>query len=618
MDAGQAFAGPFILQRRPICQLDKGNTMSQHSHPNKNAQIQSLEQLLLMSASGMEVETLLVDLPGATSEGALAMASDAEGEFEELGIDEMFLEGPDTIAEPGDELPPFLFEELNFDPAAASGVVLADSGSTEVGNGEPNEVLILEGPDGELIEVSPDDELPPFLFEEFVVDPAAASGEGLELADPTQEIEGGEPPEILVLEGPDGEIFELLPGEELPEFLFDAEFNPAASTGVVTESTGRPDGLPDDTQQIEDLGGLEILPFLPVDDAVNPIFATGAGDVTTVGPDGDVIELPDGIPVGSEEEFEDAVSGSLPPLVLESIGGFPASDADLAAASGTAGGGNSETTSDASDVSDLDFITMDQGGADALDSAVQDGLPVADALADGSEIFQSAAASGADAAASILGSELGEWIAGTVGDDTIEAGAGNDEIYASIGNNVVDGGDGEDTLVVYEGDKANYTITTQDDGVTIFEGPGLNGETVRVELTNVEQILFNDGMVRLADLASNGSSTGNTSAVVGTEAGEWIAGTSQDDDIVGGGGDDEIYAPLGTNKIDGGEGVDTLVVYEGSVADFVLSNIGNGAIYLEGPGLNGETVRSELTNVEVILFNDGAILTSSIQDLMAQ
>ncbi|MCR9202863.1 MAG: hypothetical protein NXI04_29815, partial [Planctomycetaceae bacterium] len=216
----------------------------------------------------------------------------------------------------------------------------------------------------------------------------------------------------------------------------------------------------------------------------------------------------------------------------------------------------------------------------------------------------------------IEGTDAGEWISGTTGDDVIVAGGGDDEIHVPVGDNQVDGGDGIDTLVIYEGYRAQYLFAVRSDGVTTISGPGLNGETVTVDLLNVEQILFNDGLVDLTGSATVTPQppTGDGTVINGTDAGEWIGGTDGDDQISAGGGDDEIYAAVGDNTIDGGEGTDTLLVY-GNRSDYTILNLGDGRISLEGPGLNGETVRNTLTSVEQIRFSDETIQTADVPDL---
>ena len=520
--------------------------------------------------------------------GEIVLLETADGEFIELGP-----EGLIGLAS----------SEEGFDPAAATGVVesgglpMGEDGTTSVFH----ELVLFETPDGDIIEI-PRDDLIDFLPEDGKFDPAFATG----VAEIDLPIDGIPFDEPIVVEGSGGELIELSPGEELPEFLnLDPEFNPIAASGAAGSGAGGVAISPDGEFEFEMLEvESDAHDGLPI--PVMEMSAEGSGAV-------EILEFTDG-QTGLSQELSDfdlaAASGVAEGDV--SLPGF----ADVAITTVESPGGEDGELLEFLNIADsVDDVSVQSQGSDVTSDANSIDLPQnADASGD-SLIYASAAdATGGVASNSIQGTEAGEWISGTVADDVIDAGAGNDEIHVSIGDNVVDGGAGEDTLVVYEGAQADYTITQQANGTTIFEGPGLNGETVRVELTNVEQILFNDGFVRLADLDSSGGSPATGSTVTGTIAGEWIVGTDQNDDIQAGGGDDEIYAPLGINTINGGEGVDTLVVYEGSRADFVLSNIGNGTIYLEGPGLNGKVVRSELTNVEGILFNDGAVLTSGIQD----
>lgn len=202
-------------------------------------------------------------------------------------------------------------------------------------------------------------------------------------------------------------------------------------------------------------------------------------------------------------------------------------------------------------------------------------------------------------------------------------GDGNDEIFSPLGNNVIDGGGGDDVLVVYEGVRADYDISFEADGRVIVEGPGLNGTTVRNELTNVERILFNDGEISLTDGSDggddgddgSGDGGGDPLTIVGTDGGEWIAVSDRGGNVEARGGDDWIYAPVsqGVNLIDGGAGIDTLVIYESAHPDYTLRRVANSsAIEVEGTGLNGSTVINRLTDVEFILFTDARV---SVADL---
>ena len=77
---------------------------------------------------------------------------------------------------------------------------------------------------------------------------------------------------------------------------------------------------------------------------------------------------------------------------------------------------------------------------------------------------------------------------------------GNDEIHAPIGNNFVDGGEGIDTLVIYQGVRADYQLIANADGTVTIIGPGLNTANVVYQLNDVEQVAFNDGVFAIADI----------------------------------------------------------------------------------------------------------------------
>ena len=61
-------------------------------------------------------------------------------------------------------------------------------------------------------------------------------------------------------------------------------------------------------------------------------------------------------------------------------------------------------------------------------------------------------------ASSIEGTDAGEWLSGDECHHDFHAGGGDDAIYAPFGFNTIDGGSGEDTLVIYEGNRADYTV----------------------------------------------------------------------------------------------------------------------------------------------------------------
>ena len=246
----------------------------------------------------------------------------------------------------------------------------------------------------------------------------------------------------------------------------------------------------------------------------------------------------------------------------------------------------------------------------------------------------------------IEGTNASEWISGDHNDNSIFAGGGNDEIHAPLGTNTIDGGSCEDTLVIYEGARADYSVQQLANGSVLLTGRGLNGSTVQNTLINVERILFNDGALAFNSSGSEQTSpsTSNstpidvspstadpvqntpapapsapvepsgTQTISGTDIGEWINGTNANDTIIAKGGNDDIYAPLGRNFIDGGSGVDTLVIYQGRFADYQLVRLQNGNTQLTGPGLDGQQVVNELQNVERIHFLDQIYNLDSAQN----
>ena len=104
-----------------------------------------------------------------------------------------------------------------------------------------------------------------------------------------------------------------------------------------------------------------------------------------------------------------------------------------------------------------------------------------------------------------------------------------------------------------------------------------------------------------------------SASIEGSDASEWIAGTSGDDSISADGGNDEIYASQGRNFIDGGRGIDTLVVYEGAQSDFEVQVQRNGSVLIEGVGLDGVRMSNTLLNVEQIAFTDGILQTAELE-----
>ncbi|GAB2864998.1 hypothetical protein GCM10027277_37360 [Pseudoduganella ginsengisoli] len=85
-----------------------------------------------------------------------------------------------------------------------------------------------------------------------------------------------------------------------------------------------------------------------------------------------------------------------------------------------------------------------------------------------------------------FGDTAGQTIAGGTGADVINANQGADRISGLGGNDVIDGGGGADT-VVFQGARANYTVTRGAGGLTVTDSTGVDGTDI---LANVERLHF--------------------------------------------------------------------------------------------------------------------------------
>lgn len=125
-------------------------------------------------------------------------------------------------------------------------------------------------------------------------------------------------------------------------------------------------------------------------------------------------------------------------------------------------------------------------------------------------------------------------ITGNQVSNTLRGNGGNDSLYGADGNDVLAGGLGNDTLNGGNGlDVADYSGTFL--GVTVNLGTGVSSGSAGI-----------DTLIAMESLI--GSSYGDILTGTGT-AGAYVRG---------GDGDDYIYAALGSDDLDGGNGVDTL------------------------------------------------------------
>jgi len=233
------------------------------------------------------------------------------------------------------------------------------------------------------------------------------------------------------------------------------------------------------------------------------------------------------------------------------------------------------------------------------------------------------------------------------GDDTLSGGAGDDTLDGGLGNDVLDGGEGADLV---QGGAGDDTLNYSDDGdwgsgwgarnvgdpdtSGSNEFFGIEGKNVSedvfdggegqdtLQMTDGDDALFLDNSYSdspqdgarisgieeinagagddVVDLTSNTHSYGDVT-VDGGEGSDVLWTSSGDDTLVGGAGDDAL---------DGGAGSDT-AIYSGPRENYLITEE-NGVYTVED--LTGANGTDTVTNIENFVFDDGGVAVVDILD----
>ncbi|MEX2450074.1 MAG: cadherin-like domain-containing protein, partial [Rhodospirillales bacterium] len=160
---------------------------------------------------------------------------------------------------------------------------------------------------------------------------------------------------------------------------------------------------------------------------------------------------------------------------------------------------------------------------------------------------------------------------------------------------VFDGGEGEDTIEMTDGDDALFL----DDGYS--DRPDGTGGPRIVDVENINAGAGND----VVDLTSNQYEYGDVT-IDGGEGDDVLWSSSGDDTLKGGAGDDALFGGGGDDLIDGGAGFDT-AFYAGNYSEYSIARGTDGSLTISGP--EGSDT---LTNVEVLDFKDGQVNVDAI------
>ncbi|MEL7465038.1 MAG: Hint domain-containing protein [Pseudomonadota bacterium] len=172
----------------------------------------------------------------------------------------------------------------------------------------------------------------------------------------------------------------------------------------------------------------------------------------------------------------------------------------------------------------------------------------------------------------IFGGAGNDSITDTDGANTVEGGAGDDTIFITSGpqNQIVDGGDDDDLITVFNSAGANNTVDGGDGNDTIQTGDSTD---------TIDGGAGDDSLDagRGDDVITGG--TGDD-VIVGFEGADTIDGGDDDDTIDGGAGSDSVT---------GGDGFDTFLVSSGDdvITDF---NVATGQNFNDGDQANNDFI----------------------------
>ena len=200
-------------------------------------------------------------------------------------------------------------------------------------------------------------------------------------------------------------------------------------------------------------------------------------------------------------------------------------------------------------------------------------------------------------------------LTGLDGDDSLTGNAGDDILIGGLGSDVLNGGAGSD-FVIYNGTRADFSITASDGVVTVSDtnANDVGGDEGTDTLTNIEFLQFTDGDFALDSITGEAVA----SSLNGDAGDNVIAGFDGNDTLIGNAGDDILIGGLGADVLDGGDGNDT-ADYSGATTAVRASLVTPSSNLGEAQGDTFISIENITTGAfnDILVGNDQAnVLTS--------
>ena len=213
----------------------------------------------------------------------------------------------------------------------------------------------------------------------------------------------------------------------------------------------------------------------------------------------------------------------------------------------------------------------------------------------------------------LIGDDGDNILRGGNGDDFLDGNGGADQLFGEAGNDVfdlsagdilLDGGVGTDRLILsFAFNDYNFDFRENSFIISLKAN-----DNVFAEIINIEEFQFTDGLRTRDELGGGSSDPGLT--LIGTDDADTLVGGGGDDFLDGNGGGDRIFGNDGDDTIDlsagdllidGGDGVDTLILSR-TFAEYNF-DFGQNSFVISVKDRND--VFAEIVNVERFEFADG-------------